>query len=174
MSVEPAAADEPILRQRESFEEFYRRERRSLIGLAYVLSGSSRAAEDLAQEAFLAALRRWDEVSRLDDPGAWVRRVLSNRAVSAFRRSVAETKALARLAAGRPNPPIDIPEPSRHVWRAVRSLPRRQAQAVALYYLEDLTIEQVAAVLGCSRSAANTHLRRARARLARLLGEERP
>jgi len=46
-----------------------------VVALVYGLSGSRSAGEELAQEAFLAASRRWDEVSAYDDPGAWVRRV---------------------------------------------------------------------------------------------------
>jgi DNA-directed RNA polymerase specialized sigma24 family protein len=67
---------------RESFEAFYHREVRSVVGLAYVLSGSGRAAEDLAQDAFLKAYRHWDRISSYDDPGGWVRRVVSNESVN--------------------------------------------------------------------------------------------
>ena len=65
------------------------------------LSGSRWGAEDLAQEAFLAAHRDWGRIGSYQQPAAWVRRVVANLAVSAFRRRVAETKALARIALGR-------------------------------------------------------------------------
>lgn len=63
---------------------------RPTVALAYALSGSPAAAEDLPQEAFVAALRRWDDVRHYDDPGVWVRRVVANRSVSAVRRRVVE------------------------------------------------------------------------------------
>lgn len=59
-----------MVRRLENFSGFFARERRQVIELAYVLSGSARVAEDLSQEAFLAALKNWDHVSRLDNPGA--------------------------------------------------------------------------------------------------------
>jgi len=66
-------------------------------GSAYALTGSWEAAEDATQEAFLRAHRDWERVGRYDQPGAWVRRVAANLAVSALRRRLAEAKALLRL-----------------------------------------------------------------------------
>ena len=54
-SAERVVDDAPVAQAVESFENFYERELRSVVGLAYALSGSRVAAEDLAQEAFLAA-----------------------------------------------------------------------------------------------------------------------
>jgi RNA polymerase sigma factor (sigma-70 family) len=51
----------------------------------------------------------------------------------------------------------------------VRALPQRQAQAVALYYLEDLSIQQTAAVLDCAEGTVKAHLAKARRTLARRL-----
>jgi hypothetical protein len=64
-----------------AFEQLYRSDYRRLVALAYGLSGSRTAAEELAQEAFLAAHRRWDEVGAYDDPSAWLRRVMPEGAV---------------------------------------------------------------------------------------------
>ena len=54
-------------------------------------------AEDIAQDAFLAAHRDWERVGRYDKPGAWVRRVVANLSVSLVRTRVREARALARL-----------------------------------------------------------------------------
>jgi RNA polymerase sigma-70 factor, ECF subfamily len=70
-----------------------------------------------------------------------------------------------------------MPNESAEFWAAVRALPSRQAQAVALYYLEDLSIQQTATVLGCAEGTVKAHLAKARRALARRLrvdgGEER-
>jgi RNA polymerase sigma-70 factor (ECF subfamily) len=58
------------------------------------------------------------------------------------------------------------------VWGAVRRLSRRQAQVLALTYLEGLSTTEVGAVLGCSAATVKTHLQRGRAALARRLGVE--
>ncbi|MCP3976947.1 MAG: SigE family RNA polymerase sigma factor [bacterium] len=154
-----------------SFDAFYDTEFESVAALALVLSGSRHGAEDLAQEAFLAAYRRWDEIGLYDDPGAWVRRVVANRAVSVIRRRVVEAKALPRLIRA-PDPLPDMSPESEHVWRAVRRLPRRQAQTVALFYLEDLPLDQIASILDLSVETVRTHLRRARKTLNRRLAVE--
>jgi RNA polymerase sigma-70 factor (ECF subfamily) len=149
------------------FDDFYSAEFEAVAALAYVLSGSSVAAEDLAQEAFLAAYRRWGEVGYYDSPGGWVRRAVANRSVSSYRRRAAEARAIARVGYRDPLP--DLSPESADVWEAVRRLPKRQAQVVALYYLEDRSLDDVAAALAMSVETVRTHLRRARQRLARRL-----
>ena len=72
--------------QAGSFEDFFRREYRSVLGLAVALSGDRSAAEDLTQEAFTAAERKWGRIGSLDRPEAWVRRVVANKSVSRWRR----------------------------------------------------------------------------------------
>ena len=83
-----------------SFEDFYLKDYQAVVGLAYALSGNRWLAEDLAQEAFLAAHRNWPRISAYDQPGAWVRRVVANLSVSAFRRRMVEAKTLVRLGQG--------------------------------------------------------------------------
>ena len=153
------------------FDDFYRQELDSVVGLAYVLSGSSSGAEDLAQEGFLAAYRHWDRIGSFDDPGAWVRRVVANRAVSAFRRRRAELRTL--MALSRPTYQVtELPSESAVVWEEVRLLPKRQAQVIALRYLDRRTISQVAQILECSENTVKTHLSRAKRTLATRLGKE--
>jgi RNA polymerase sigma-70 factor, ECF subfamily len=160
--------DRPLPRV-ESFDAFYAAGYRSAVALAYVLVGSGAAAEDLAQEAFLTAYRQWDRIRDYDDPRAWVRRVLVNRATSALRRRGAEFRALTRLGGKGDSAVGDIEAADEAVWEEVRRLPRRQAQAVALHYVDQLSVDEVAAVLGCSAGTVKTHLSRARERLGRTL-----
>lgn len=163
--VTPGTAPSAVDRPPEAFDAFYARHFHGLVALTYALSGSRLAAEDLAQEALLAAYRRWPEVGGFDDPAAWVRRVATNQAVSAVRRRIAEARALTRLGGRRVVVP-EVPDDAHDVWREVRRLPRRQAQAVALHYLADLTVEEVGVVLECGTETVRTHLRRARRTLA--------
>ena len=167
---ESAAAIEKAV-FRESFESFYRREVSAVVGLAYALSGSRSGAEDLAQEGFLAALRHWDRISSYDDPGAWVRRVVANRAVSVVRRRTAETKAVLRL--GRQEVHIsEMPSESAFIWKEVRRLPKRQAQVVVLRYVDGQSISGIARILECSENTVKTHLLRAKRTLAKRLDGE--
>lgn len=159
----------PIIRGVGSFDEFYRREYSRCVGLAYVLSGSRAGAEDLVQDAFLEAHRRWSDLAAYENPGAWVRRVVSNRAVSKYRRRKSEAKTLVKMMGGWQSAVPDLAEPTEEIWLAVRRLPRRQAQVVALTYLDDLSLEEIATVLGVSVPTVGTHLQRARKTLAAAL-----
>ena len=151
-----------------SFEDFYRHEQRKVLGLAYVLTGDLAVAEDVTQDAFTAAFRQWRRVAACDSPGAWVRRVACNRSASVRRRRLVEAKALVRLARRTPGS-VELETGDAEFWRAVRRLPARQAQAVALYYFEDCSVRDIAAVLDCSEGTVKTHLSRARASFARHL-----
>jgi RNA polymerase sigma-70 factor, ECF subfamily len=163
--------DPPVEAVPERFEDFYMREYFAVVGLAYALSGSRWVAEDLAQEAFIAAHRDWERVSRYDRPGAWVRRVVANLSVSAFRRRVAEAKALARIASGQtPMPDLAAGDPE--FWAAIRALPRRQAQVVALRYLEDRSIAEIAEILDVTHGTVKRQLHDGRRSLARRLSSE--
>ena len=162
-------SDPVVVPERASFEDFYRKDYQAVVGLAYALSGSRWLAEDLAQEAFLAAHRNWPRVSAYDQPGAWVRRVVANLSVSAFRRRMVEGKALVRLGVGdRRGLPELLPEDV-EFWDAVRSLPRRQSQVVALHYLEDLPVADVATILDMAPGTVKKHLFDGRRALARRL-----
>ncbi len=157
------------LRVREPFDSFYRRELPALVAFARSLSGSA-SADDIAQDAMLAAYRRWDVVSGMDVPAAWVRRTCANRAVSMVRRRTVEARGLGRLLAQR-----DLREPLDQeydaFWRQVRKLPRRQAQVIALLYIYDLGVAEIAQTLGLAEGTVKSHLFRGRAALATRLGQ---
>lgn len=154
----------------EPFEAFYRREYPRMVAIARALLRHGGSAEDLAQESLVTAHRHWGRIGAYDDPGAWVRRVLINRATSLQRRLGAEWRAVNRLA-GRADERVvpDLTPQTVEVWDEVRKLPRRQAQAIALHYVDQLSVEEIGQVLGCSPGAVKSHLHRARARLSQRL-----
>lgn len=152
------------------FASFYERELSPVIGLAFVLSGSRSGAEDLAQEAFTKAYMRWQTVGSYDNPGAWVRRVVANASVSQVRRRKAEAKALARISRSRFTVP-DMSPDAVATWAAVRNLPKRQAQVIALRYYDRSSIADIGRILGCSENTVKTHLRRAKQALEPHLDE---
>ncbi len=166
-AIEPAQAGR---RDGSSFEELYRRDFNRLVSLAHGLSGSRSAAEELVQEAFLAAHRRWHRLEAYADPSAWLRRVVVNRSVSVVRRRVAEAAALTRLY-GRREVPDALPEHDEAVWRAVRALPRRQAQVVVLYYVDDRSVTEIAQILRLADGTVKAHLHQARQALAGALAD---
>ncbi|HEX9124601.1 MAG TPA: sigma-70 family RNA polymerase sigma factor [Actinomycetota bacterium] len=165
--------DPPLaVRPPRAFEDFYRSEFASVVGLAFALSGSRSGAEDIAQEAFLAAYRIWPRVSVYERPEAWVRRVVANKSVSFFRRRGLEVRALAKMAIGRHPSLPDLPEEDAEFWATVRSLPKRQAQVIALHYLEDVPVSQIGQILGLAEGTVKAHLHAARKNLVARLGAE--
>lgn len=164
--------DRSAVPTRPGFDELYASDWRAVLALAWTLTGSWTTAEELAQDAFLDAYRRWDHVGDLDKPGAWVRRAVANRAVSHRRHLRVVEVGTARLAA-EAHQASTVAAPTATdptFWAAVRALPERQAQCVALHYLEDMGIDDIAVLLDCRPSTVRVHLSRGRRTLARTLG----
>jgi len=153
-----------------TFEEFYRTEYPRLVPMLRALTGDRQRAEDLAQDALWKAQRDWTKISAYDRPGAWVRRVALNASANVRRRERREVAALTRIGAGA-HITDDPMAGEAHLWRFVRDLPDQQRWAVALHYVEDRSLADIAAVLGCSEGSVKTHLSRARATLARRLND---
>jgi RNA polymerase sigma-70 factor, ECF subfamily len=154
--------DSPIDPSLGSFEAFYRAEYQSVLALAMVLTSSRAQAEDLTQESFLAAYTAWSGIS---NPATWIRGTVSNKAMTWWRRVYAARRATIRAASH--ESAIDaMPADTDDFWAEVRRLPRRQAQVVTLYYLEEWTTKEIAIVLGCEESTVRIHLSRGRRALA--------
>jgi RNA polymerase sigma-70 factor, ECF subfamily len=156
----------PHMRLPGSFDAFYQEEYSGLVQLAFVLSGSRYGAEDIAQDALVAAWKKWRQ---LEQPLAWTRRVVANLAVSTIRRRMAEGRAMVRLAVGRGEPIAELPEPDVEFWAAVRALPTRQRQTLGLYYLGDCSVREIALTLGCAEGTVRATLHKGRLALAKRL-----
>ena len=150
----------------ETFEAFYQREHGRVLVLAYALTGRRDGAEDLAQDAFEALHRRWAEIL---EPAAYLRRTIANLSTSRFRKLGSESRALDRLR-GRRHEFSELEPTDAELWSAVKALPPRQRAVVALYYLEDRSIDDVARLLEIAPGTAKSTLYDARAALARALG----
>lgn len=153
-----------------SFDAFYRSEYKTMLGIALALAKDTSEAEDMVQEAFISAHRRWDRISQYDSPRAWVRRVLINRVTSLRRRLTSELRAVSRIGPPPPEPPDLSPETA-DVWNEVRKLPYRQQQAIALHYVGQLSMTEIADAMGCSEGTVKSHLYRAREALKEPLAE---
>lgn len=148
------------------FGELVEREGRGLVAAVSAIVGDRHRAEEIVQDAFERCYRRWRRVSQLDKPGAWVRRVAINAAISSTRRTASERRAIERLgtrdagAQHAPDPLAALGDAG--VWAAVRALPGDQAAAIALRYGADLSVAEVAATLEVSEPAATSLLHRGR------------
>ena len=158
--------------QAPSFDDMFREHYPTLVGLGVAMTGSSETARDLAQETMLRAHQRWEEVSRYDHVGAWLKRVMANLLIDQHRRRRAEGNAHTRL--DRPRlVSLDPDVGDDAAWaELIAPLSPRQRAVVALRYGDDLPVEQIAGVLHMSTGTVKSSLSRARDRIAAALVEE--
>jgi RNA polymerase sigma factor (sigma-70 family) len=142
----------------------FSREHPRLVALGLALTGNRATACDLAQETLARAYRTWDRVQAYEQPGAWLRRVLINLAVDMRRKECQEQVALARLG---PQATEGFDQDGGgEWWAAVRALPVRERLAITLYYLEDYSVGEIAAVMDIARGTVRATLAQARKKLA--------
>lgn len=144
------------------FEHFYLGTRRRLLRYAYGLTGDLAEAQDFTQEAYARAWSRWRRLRRYDQPEAWLRLVVTRMATDRWRW----------LALRRAQPPpretlVDPPgDDHMLVVAALKHLPLNHRRAMALRYLLDLTVAEIAAETGANENTVRSWLARGRASLA--------
>jgi len=162
-------------RDREAFDELYRRYTRPLLGLALRRLGDRGRAEDALQDAFAAVWRSAGSYDPERGPGAaWLYTVARNAIVDGARR--------------RPEPPTEVPETAANdvgpderaevawlawrVHRAIEELPEHERRVIELAYWGEQSQSEIAEFLGVPLGTVKTRTRSGLARLADLLEEE--
>lgn len=152
------------------FDIFYRDTSRRLLRYAYGLTGDPGEAQDLVQEAYARAWQRWRRLAGYEEPEAWLRLVVHRLATDRWRRL-----GVRRL---RPQPPARPVEPPSEdtvlLVRAMRTLPAAQRRALALHYLLDRSVAEIAIETGAPTGTVKAWLSRGRAGLAAALGVPPP
>ena len=149
---------------RDEFGGFYAVNYGDTVAMVYTYTADLGDAQDIAQEAFTRAWRRWTQVSRYDNPVAWVRHVAVNLARSRWRQLRVSAAHLVRQRA-----PHDVPAVSPDhvaVVAALRKLPRKQREAVVLHHMMDLPVSEVAEHFGVPEGTVKSWLHRGRTTLA--------
>ncbi|GAA1674761.1 RNA polymerase sigma factor [Fodinicola feengrottensis] len=160
--------DEQLTAQ-ERLEELFRATHQRLVLSMFALTGDMVEAEDVVQEAFVRAVIHSRKLLAADNPEGWLRVVAANIARSRWRRHVRLGQLLRRSESP------DVPEMSPDrilIYTAIRDLPPRYQRAVALHYIADLPVDEIARTLGVSVSTVKTRLHRARETLRRRLGAD--
>jgi RNA polymerase sigma-70 factor, ECF subfamily len=156
----------------DALEELFRRHWRRAHRAAFLMVHDSGAAEDIAQESFLAAIRALDRFDWRRPFGPWLHRITVNRAIDFARaRALRGERALP-----------DAPDPvapesaaiSDEVVRGLAELSPEHRAVVVLRYLLDYTPGEIGEMLGLPRGTVNSRLRRGLDRLRPLIGEDRP
>jgi len=144
-------------------------EYQTMVALAAAVSGDRIHAEDLAQEAMVRLEKHWDRVQYFDKPGAWLRRVTINLALSQRRKKTREIKALLKLDKPEPHQ-LEVNDRDEEVWAHVARLPKMQRAVISLQYLEDLKPVEIAEILEVEPATVRVHQHRARQQLRKILG----
>lgn len=158
---------------RTDIEPYFRAHYGRLVRALTLVCGNEEAAADAVQEAFVKAHQKWRTISEYDDPVGWIRRVAINRLRDQHRSNQRKDRAVARLSAGETGMVEGPTESStEQLAAALADLPKQQRLAIALFYLEDLSIAETASALDISEGAVKYHLHQGRERLRGLIGEE--
>ena len=153
----------------DDFTEFATAASPRLRRTAFLLCGDWHTAEDLAQTTLAKMFVAWRRVSQLDAVHAYATRTLVNSYLASMRRKRAAELLLSRL----PDRPVEpqAPELRLVVLGALATLPPRARAVVVLRYWEDLSIEQVAGLLGCSPGNVKSQSARSLDKLRAVLGD---
>jgi RNA polymerase sigma-70 factor (ECF subfamily) len=156
--------------ERAAFDRLAERWERRLVRHAWRLTGDADAARDVAQDAWVDIARG---LVRLDDSRAFpafALRIVTRRAADHVRRARSRRAGEARIAAE--PPPHDLAAETMEtlatrgpVASAIASLPPEQRAAIALFYLEELTVAEIAVALDAPAGTVKTRLKAAREKL---------
>jgi RNA polymerase sigma-70 factor, ECF subfamily len=141
-----------------AFEELFRLHWGRAQRAAYLVVHDAAAAEDIAQESFLAAVRNLDRFDRRRPFGPWLHRIVVNRAIDHARARTlrAEAELQADVAAAERSGAT----PDKELLGAIARLPPEQRAVIVLRHLLEYTPGEIAAMLDLPRGTVNSRLRR--------------
>jgi RNA polymerase sigma-70 factor (sigma-E family) len=152
-------------------EELYAGHYRRLVRLAVLLVRDVETAEEVVQDSFVAMHGRWRRLREPDKGLAYLRQTVVNRSRSVLRHRAVQARHLSPVGADHPgaDEAVVATERRTRVLDALRALPTRQREVLALRYYLDLSEAQIAETLGISRGAVKSHASRGAASLRHLL-----
>jgi RNA polymerase sigma-70 factor (ECF subfamily) len=163
-------ADALATRSVDDFDALFADHYERLVRALTLVAGDAETAADAVQEAFVKAHLRWRKIRTYDDPIGWVRRVAINQIKDGHRRRARKDRALLRLASRTTiaSTPTEIDE----FDRLLAGLPKQQRAATALFYVDGLSVAEIAMTLEIAEGSVKSHLHDARRRLRPVLERE--
>ena len=165
------------------FEEFMRAYQNMVFSVAVRLLGNETDALDVAQETFLKAHERFDQLQDNPAAGGWLKTVTTNLCLNHLSRYRRRWRFFSELF--QPDQPENLdsllPAPDRqqevdeedhrrfHLDKALRKLPAAQRVPLVLYHFEEMSYEEISEKLGVSLSKVKTDIHRGRCSLRRWL-----
>jgi RNA polymerase sigma-70 factor (ECF subfamily) len=155
-------------KDRADFEVWFRGLYPSALRVGLRLLGNASAAEDAVSDAFCRALIKWELVGGLAYRDAWLLRVVANVSIDQVRRR----RGISLAPSGHQGREDDAVILRLALVAALRGLPKRQREAIALHYLAGLTTAEVASYMDISAESVKEHISRGTSRLRDRLGAE--
>lgn len=156
----------------DDLETMFRAHYGRLVRALALVAGSQEAAADAVQEAFVKAHLHWRRVQRYDDPVGWIRRVAINKLRDESRRQGRKDRAVERLQGEIRDGEVEWSDGA-DAGALLAGLPRQQRLAMALFYVEGLSVSEVADTLGVTEGAVRFHLHQGRNRLRGLVEDQK-
>jgi RNA polymerase sigma-70 factor (ECF subfamily) len=160
-----------------AFERFFRAHYPAVVRIALGVTGDAQAAQDVAQDVFITALRRFPDPDRADSAAAWVRAAAAHAALNSIRgerrRDRRQQLSGAEVAPMGPEETVLDQESRAEVREALRRLPRRSAAVLVLRH-SGLSYAEVAEALNVTTGQVGTMLRRAESALRKELHDDAP
>ena len=143
-------------------EQLYATHYRRLVRLSVLLVGDAETAEEVVQDSFVAMHGRWRSLREPDQGLAYLRQTVVNRSRSVLRHRAVRARHAPTPVRDLPGADEDVLVTERRaaVLGAMRRLPDRQREVLALRYYLDLSEADIAETLGISRGAVKTHASR--------------
>ena len=153
----------------DSFRAFVEARYAELLRVAFLLTGSAYEAEDLLQASLLRVMRHWQ---RVDEPMAYVRRIMVNHHISIWRRYRSRELLTSHSPDRGMRDAADGVAERHALFTAMRGLPPRTRAVIVLRYWADLSEADTAELLGCSVGTVKSRASRGLARMREALGAE--
>jgi RNA polymerase sigma-70 factor (sigma-E family) len=150
--------------------EYMRARLHYLYRTAYLLCGDTHLAEDLVQSTALVLYRKWHRIQAADNIDAYVRRVLVNEFLGERRRPWSRVVLFDRTPEQAAPEALSVEE-RQELRAALDRVPPRRRAVLVLRYLCDLSVEETAAVLGCSTGTVKSQAARGLAAMRKWLVE---
>jgi len=146
----------------QAVARLYALHHQSLVRLAAMLVRDTATAEEVVQDAFVAMHDAWHRLGNTENALAYLRQAVVNRSRSVLRHRTVVEKNLQETAPDMPSGEHGALELLERpaVIAALRGLPQRQREALVLRFYEDLSEDEIAAVMGISRGAVKSHTAR--------------
>jgi RNA polymerase sigma-70 factor (sigma-E family) len=158
------------MRDSAEFDAFYAGSSGRVLGQLYAMTGNRSEAEDAVAEAYARAWQRWSTVRDCDSPEAWVRRVASRIAVSAWRKAVNRIRAHHRDTHTQETDGLSPDHVA--LVAALRQIPPDQRRVIVLHHLVGLSVAEISVEVGAPTGTVKARLARGRKAMAAHLSDD--